>query len=172
MEKKIADFYEQDDTLTFTSCYGANESVFEALLGKDDAVFTDKLNHASIINGIRLCKAKRYLYDNNSLDDLEKQLKSAKDSKYKLIATDGVFSMDGTMAHLKGICDLADQYGAIVYVDECHGTGVVGERGRGAVEYHGVLDRVDMISSTLGKALGGINGGFITGKKDYIDYLR
>ena len=174
LERELSQFYEQEDTILFPSCFDANEAVFEALLTDQDAIISDKLNHASIINGIRLSKAHRFLYENNDMADLEVKLKEAeeKNSRFKIIVTDGVFSMDGTVAKLGRICELAEQYGALVFVDECHGTGVLGARGRGAVEVENVLDKVDFISSTLGKALGGATGGFITGKGEIVEWLR
>lgn len=174
LERELSQFYEQEDTILFPSCFDANEAVFEALLTDQDAIISDKLNHASIINGIRLSKAHRFLYENNDMADLEVKLKEAeeKNSRFKIIVTDGVFSMDGTVAKLGRICELAEQYGAMVFVDECHGTGVLGARGRGAVEVENVLDKVDFISSTLGKALGGATGGFITGKGEIVEWLR
>lgn len=174
LERELSQFYEQEDTILFPSCFDANEAVFEALLTDQDAIISDKLNHASIINGIRLSKAHRFLYENNDMADLEVKLKEAeeKNSRFKIIVTDGVFSMDGTVAKLGRICELAEQYGAMVFVDECHGTGVLGARGRGAVEVENVLDKIDFISSTLGKALGGATGGFITGKGEIVEWLR
>lgn len=174
LERELSQFYEQEDTILFPSCFDANEAVFEALLTDQDAIISDKLNHASIINGIRLSKAHRFLYENNDMVDLEVKLKEAeeKNSRFKIIVTDGVFSMDGTVAKLGRICELAEQYGAMVFVDECHGTGVLGARGRGAVEVENVLDKIDFISSTLGKALGGATGGFITGKGEIVEWLR
>ncbi len=172
LEKKISEFYEQEDTILFPSCFDANEAVFEALLTKEDAIITDKLNHASIINGTRLSKAERFLYNNNDMEDLEERLKDSQHSRFRIIVTDGVFSMDGKIAKINQITDLAEKYNAIVMVDECHGTGVLGAKGRGSVEVEKSLHKVELISSTLGKALGGANGGFITGKKEIVSILR
>lgn len=172
LEKDISEFYEQEDTILFPSCFDANEAVFEALLGEQDAIVSDKLNHASIINGIRLCKAKRFLYENNDMKDLEAKLEEAKSARFKIIVTDGVFSMDGYVAHINKMCELAEKYEALVMVDECHGTGVLGKLGRGATEVEGALKKIDFISSTLGKALGGATGGFITGRAEIIEWLR
>ena len=174
LEQKIADFYGTDDTLLYAACFDANGGVFEPLLGAEDAIISDSLNHASIIDGVRLCKAARYRYENNNMDDLEKQLIAAneKGSRFKLIVTDGVFSMDGLMAPLDKICDLADKYDAMVMVDDCHATGFIGENGKGTVEEKNVMDRVDIITGTLGKALGGAMGGYTTGKKEVIELLR
>jgi glycine C-acetyltransferase len=172
LEKEISEFYETEDTILFSSCFDANESIFETILDKEDAIISDRLNHASIINGIRLCKAGRFLYEFNNMDDLAQKLKLAKDSRNKMIVTDGVFSMDGEISKISKICDLAEEHNAIVMVDECHGTGVVGKRGRGAVELENCLNRVEVINSTLGKALGGAIGGFSTGKKEIIDVLK
>ncbi len=172
LEKSISTFLGTDDTILYTSCFDANGGLFETLLGPEDAVISDELNHASIIDGVRLCKAKRFRYKNNNMDDLRAQLEAAKDCRIKLIATDGVFSMDGYIANLKGICDLADEYGALVMVDDSHATGFIGAHGRGTAEYCGVQGRVDIITSTLGKALGGASGGFTSGRKEIIDLLR
>lgn len=174
LEQKIADFYGTDDTLLYAACFDANGGVFEPLLGAEDAIISDSLNHASIIDGVRLCKAARYRYENSNMDDLEKQLIAAneKGSRFKLIVTDGVFSMDGLMAPLDKICDLADKYDAMVMVDDCHATGFIGENGKGTVEEKNVMDRVDIITGTLGKALGGAMGGYTTGKKEVIELLR
>ena len=172
LEAKISEFLHKDDTILYTSCFDANGGLFETLLGEQDAVISDELNHASIIDGIRLCKANRFRYKNNNMEDLEAQLIAAKDCRIKLIITDGVFSMDGIIANLKGVCDLADKYDAIVAVDESHATGVIGETGRGSIEYCGVIDRVDIVTGTLGKALGGASGGFTSGRKEIIDILR
>ncbi|MGM9638035.1 MAG: glycine C-acetyltransferase [Butyricicoccaceae bacterium] len=172
LEKSISTFLGTDDTILYTSCFDANGGLFETLLGPEDAVISDELNHASIIDGVRLCKAKRFRYKNNNMDDLRARLEEAKDCRIKLIATDGVFSMDGYIANLKGICDLADEYGALVMVDDSHATGFIGEHGRGTAEYCGVQGRVDIITSTLGKALGGASGGFTSGRKEIIDLLR
>ena len=172
LEKSISTFLGTDDTILYTSCFDANGGLFETLLGPEDAIISDELNHASIIDGVRLCKAKRFRYKNNNMDDLRARLEEAKDCRIKLIATDGVFSMDGYIANLKGICDLADEYGALVMVDDSHATGFIGEHGRGTAEYCGVQGRVDIITSTLGKALGGASGGFTSGRKEIIDLLR
>lgn len=174
LEHKIAEFHHCEDTILYAACFDANAGVFEPLLGAEDAIISDSLNHASIIDGVRLCKAARYRYANNDMADLEKQLKAADEAgaRFKLIVTDGVFSMDGIVADLKGICDLADQYDAMVMVDECHSAGFIGETGRGAAEYCGVLDRVDIITGTLGKALGGAMGGYTTGRKEIVELLR
>lgn len=172
LEKSISTFLGTDDTILYTSCFDANGGLFETLLGPEDAVISDELNHASIIDGVRLCKAKRFRYKNNNMDDLRARLEEAKDCRIKLIATDGVFSMDGYIANLKGICDLADEYGALVMVDDSHATGFIGAHGRGTAEYCGVQGRVDIITSTLGKALGGASGGFTSGRKEIIDLLR
>lgn len=172
LEKKISEFLYTEDTILYSSCYDANGGLFETLLTDEDAVISDELNHASIIDGVRLCKAKRYRYKNNDMADLEEQLKQAMDQRIRLIITDGVFSMDGYIANLKGICDLAEKYDAIVAVDDSHGVGVVGENGRGTHEHCGVIDRVDIITGTLGKALGGASGGYTSGRKEIIDILR
>lgn len=172
LEKTVADFYEQEDTIIYTSCFEANECFFETVFEAEDAIISDKLNHASIINGIRLSRAQRFLYDNNNMEDLENQLIQAQNTRFKVIVTDGVFSMDGEIAKVGQICDLAEKYGAIVFVDECHGTGVLGAKGRGAIEAENAVNRVDVVSSTFGKSMGGGNGGFITGKKEIIDILR
>ncbi|MEE2745189.1 MAG: glycine C-acetyltransferase [Bdellovibrionota bacterium] len=172
LEDKLSSFLEMEDTILYSSCFDANAGLFETLLNEQDAIISDSLNHASIIDGVRLCKAKRFRYENNNLQDLEDQLKKAQDSRFKLIATDGVFSMDGLIANLKGICDLADKYGALVMVDDSHAVGFIGEKGRGTPEYCDVMGRVDIITGTLGKALGGASGGYTSGKKQIIDYLR
>ncbi len=174
LEEKIAVFHEMDDTILYAACFDANGGIFEPLLGPEDAIISDALNHASIIDGVRLCKASRYRYNNNDMADLEKQLQdaSANGARFKLIVTDGVFSMDGVVADMKGICDLADKYDALVMVDECHSAGFIGKTGRGSVEYAGVMDRVDIITGTLGKALGGAMGGYTTGRKEIIELLR
>jgi glycine C-acetyltransferase len=172
LERRISSFLETDDTILYCSCFDANGGLFETLLGPEDAVISDALNHASIIDGIRLCKAKRLRYQHNDMADLENQLKEAKDSRFRLIATDGVFSMDGTIANLQAICDLADRYQALVMVDDCHAVGFMGEKGKGSIEYCNVMGRVDLITGTLGKALGGALGGYTSGKKPLIDWLR
>lgn len=174
LEKKISGFLKTEDTILYSSCFDANGGLFEVLLSEEDAIISDELNHASIIDGVRLCKAKRYRYKNNNMQDLEDQLKKADEdgARIKMIATDGVFSMDGIIANLKGICDLADKYEAMVMVDDSHAVGFVGEHGRGSVEYNGVEGRVDVITGTLGKALGGASGGYTSGRKEIIDLLR
>jgi glycine C-acetyltransferase len=172
LEHALSDFHETDDTILYNSCFDANTGLFETILGPDDAIISDKLNHASIIDGVRLCKADRYVFDHSDMADLERQLHDAQDANVRMICTDGVFSMDGDAAKLDKICDLADEYDALVMVDECHATGFMGEKGRGASEAKGVLDRVDVITSTLGKALGGATGGFTTGRQEIIDLLR
>ncbi|MCT6698746.1 glycine C-acetyltransferase [Rheinheimera sp. 4Y26] len=174
LEAKISEFLGTEDTILYSSCFDANGGLFETILGAEDAVISDALNHASIIDGVRLCKAKRYRYANNDMAELEAQLKQADadGARYKLIATDGVFSMDGVIADLKSICDLADKYNAIVMVDDSHAVGFVGKKGRGTHEYCNVLDRVDIITGTLGKALGGASGGYTSGKKEVIEWLR
>ena len=174
LEASIARFLGTEDTILYSSCFDANGGLFETLLGAEDAVISDELNHASIIDGVRLCKAQRYRYRNNNLEDLEAKLKEADGAKarFKLIATDGVFSMDGTIANLRGICDLADKYGAIVMVDDSHAVGFMGPTGRGSHEHCGVMGRVDVFTGTLGKALGGASGGYTSGRKEIIDLLR
>ena len=174
LEKKISDFLGTEDTILYSSCFDANGGLFETLLTDQDAVISDELNHASIIDGVRLCKAMRFRYKNNDMADLEEKLKEAdaKGARIKLIATDGVFSMDGIICNLKGICDLADQYEALVMVDDSHAVGFVGKHGRGTSEYNGVEGRVDIITGTLGKALGGASGGYTSGRKEIIDLLR
>jgi glycine C-acetyltransferase len=173
LERKISEFLETEDTILYTSCFDANGGLFETILSEEDAIISDELNHASIIDGVRLCRAKRFRYKNNNMEDLEIQLKEAKAvSKNMLIATDGVFSMDGFVANLKGICDLADKYGAIVMVDDSHAVGFMGKHGKGTPEYCNVMGRVDIITGTLGKALGGASGGYTTGRKEIIEMLR
>jgi glycine C-acetyltransferase len=172
LEQKISDFFKTEDTILYAACFDANGGLFEPLLGKDDAIITDALNHASIIDGIRLCKATRYIYKNNDMADLEAKLQETKGARYRVVATDGAFSMDGTVAQLDKICALADKYDALVMVDDCHCTGFMGKTGRGSTEYCGVMGRVDMVTGTLGKALGGASGGFTTGRKEIIDMLR
>jgi glycine C-acetyltransferase len=172
LEKKISTFLGTDDTILYSSCFDANGGLFETLLGAEDAIISDALNHASIIDGIRLCKAQRFRYNNNDMADLEKQLKEAQSSRYRLIATDGIFSMDGCMANLPAICKLADQYDALVMVDDSHAVGFIGEHGRGTPEYHGVADRIDILTGTMGKALGGASGGYTSGRKEIIEWLR
>ena len=174
LEKKISEFLETEDTILYSSCFDANTGLFETILGAEDAIISDSLNHASIIDGVRLCKAKRFRYANNDMADLEKQLIAADEAgaKTKLIATDGVFSMDGVICNLKAVCDLADKYDALVMVDDSHAVGFVGENGKGTPEYCNVLDRVDIITGTLGKALGGASGGYTSGKKEIVEWLR
>ncbi|CAJ1759749.1 glycine C-acetyltransferase [Aeromonas dhakensis] len=174
LEQKLSTFLGTEDTILYSSCFDANGGLFETLFGAEDAIISDALNHASIIDGVRLCKAKRYRYANNDMAELEAQLKQANadGARFKLIATDGVFSMDGVIADLKSICDLADKYDALVMVDDSHAVGFIGENGRGTHEYCGVMERVDIITGTLGKALGGASGGYTSGKKEVIDWLR
>ena len=174
LEQKIADFYTTEDTILYAAAFDANGGVFEPLLSNEDAIISDSLNHASIIDGVRLCKAARYRYNNNDMSSLEAQLIEAnkKNHRFKIIVTDGVFSMDGIVAKLDDICDLADKYDAMVMVDECHATGFIGKTGRGTVELKNVMDRVDIVTGTLGKALGGAMGGYTTGKKEIIEILR
>jgi glycine C-acetyltransferase len=172
LEHKIAKFLGQEDTILYAACFDANGGVFEPLFGEEDAIISDELNHASIIDGVRLCKAQRYRYKNCDMADLEEQLKKAQAQRYRVIVTDGVFSMDGFVAPLDKICDLADKYNALVMVDESHATGFIGKTGRGTVELKNVMHRVDIITGTLGKALGGAMGGFTTGKKEIIEILR
>jgi glycine C-acetyltransferase len=172
LEEKISKFLGMEDTILYSSCFDANGGLFETLLGEEDAVISDALNHASIIDGIRLCKAKRFRYENNNMDDLEAQLKQAQNCRFRLIATDGVFSMDGIIANLKAICDLADRYDAWVMVDDSHAVGFMGENGRGTHEYCEVMGRVDIITGTLGKALGGASGGYTSARKEVVDWLR
>ncbi len=172
LERRIADFVGMEDAILYSSCFDANGGLFETLLGPEDAVISDELNHASIIDGIRLCKAKRLRYHNNDMEDLRLKLEEAKDCRIKLIATDGVFSMDGYIANLKGICDLADEYGALVMVDDSHAVGFMGEHGRGTAEHCGVMGRVDIITGTFGKAMGGASGGYTAAGKEIVDLLR
>ena len=172
LEKKLSSFLGTEDTILYSSCFDANGGLFETLLTAEDAVISDELNHASIIDGVRLCKAQRFRYKNNNMDDLRAKLEEAKDCRIKLIATDGVFSMDGIVADLKSICDLADEYDALVMVDDSHATGFMGATGRGTAEHCGVSGRVDIITGTFGKALGGASGGFTSGRKEIIDLLR
>ena len=172
LEQKIADFLGTEDTILYAAAFDANGGVFEPLLTKDDAIISDALNHASIIDGVRLCKAARYRYANNDMADLEEQLKEASGARFKIIVTDGVFSMDGYVAQLDKICDLADKYDALVMVDECHATGFIGKTGKGTSELKNVIGRVDIITGTLGKALGGAMGGFTSGRKEIIEILR
>lgn len=172
LEKKLSHFLETEDTILYPSCFDANGGLFETLFTGEDAIISDELNHASIIDGIRLSKAQRFRYKNNDLKDLEAKLQEAKNARFKVIATDGVFSMDGIIANLKGICDLADQYNALVMVDDCHAAGFMGKNGKGSIEHCGVLGRVDMITGTLGKALGGASGGYTSGRKEIVEWLR
>ena len=172
LEGKLSQFLGTEDTILYSSCFDANGGLFETLLTAEDAVISDELNHASIIDGIRLCKAARYRYKNNNMEDLRAKLEEAKDARIKLIATDGVFSMDGIVADLKSICDLAEEYDALVMVDDSHSTGFMGAHGRGTAEHCGVMGRVDIITGTFGKALGGASGGFTSGRKEVIDLLR
>ena len=172
LEDKLSDFLGMEDTILYTSCFDANGGLFETLLGPNDAVISDELNHASIIDGVRLCKSKRFRYKNNDMADLATQLEAAKGARRILIVTDGVFSMDGYLANLPAICDLADSHGALVMVDDSHAVGFMGAHGRGTHEHHGVMDRVDIITGTLGKALGGASGGYTSGRREIIDLLR
>ncbi|HEU4788064.1 MAG TPA: glycine C-acetyltransferase, partial [Flavobacterium sp.] len=172
LEKKTAAFLGMEDCILYASAFDANGGIFEPLLSSEDAIISDEFNHASIIDGIRLCKANRFRYKHNDMGDLEEQLKAASSSRRKLIVTDGSFSMDGTIAQLDKICDLADKYGALVMIDECHSTGFIGARGRGVHEYHNVMDRVDIITGTFGKALGGASGGFTAARKEIVELLR
>ena len=172
LEDKLSDFLGMEDTILYTSCFDANGGLFETLLGPNDAVISDELNHASIIDGVRLCKSKRFRYKNNDMADLATQLEAAKGARRILIVTDGVFSMDGYLANLPAICDLADSHGALVMVDDSHAVGFMGAHGRGTHEHHGVMDRVDIITGTLGKALGGASGGYTSGRAEIIEYLR
>lgn len=174
LESKLAGFLGTEDAILYSSCFDANGGLFETLLGPEDAIISDALNHASIIDGVRLCKAQRYRYANNDMQELEARLKEARDkgARHVMIATDGVFSMDGVIANLKGVCDLADRYNALVMVDDSHAVGFVGENGRGTHEYCDVMDRVDIITGTLGKALGGASGGYTAGRKEVIEWLR
>ncbi len=172
LEKKISDFLGMEDTILYAAAFDANGGVFEPLFGQDDAIISDELNHASIIDGVRLCKAARYRYKNSDMADLEEQLKAAQHHQNRIIVTDGVFSMDGYVAKLDQICDLAEKYDAMVMVDDCHATGFIGKTGRGTHEHNGVMGRVDIITGTLGKALGGAMGGFTSGKKEVIEMLR
>lgn len=172
LEAKIAKFYGTEDTILYAAAFDANGGVFEPLFGEEDAIISDELNHASIIDGVRLSKAHRYRYKHSDMADLEEQLKKAQNQRFRIIVTDGVFSMDGDIAKMNEICDLADKYDALVMTDECHSAGFIGKTGRGVPEYHNCMDRVDIITGTLGKALGGAMGGYTTGKKEIIDMLR
>ncbi len=172
LEKKISEFLGTDDTLLYSSCFDANGGLFEPLLGPEDAILSDELNHASVIDGVRLCKAQRFRYRNNDMADLEARLREASAARFKLIATDGVFSMDGYIANLPAICDLAEKYDALVMVDDSHAVGFMGRTGRGTHEYHQVMGRIDILTGTLGKALGGASGGYTSGRKEIIELLR
>ncbi len=172
LEKKVSEFLGTEDTILFAACFDANAGVFEPILDKNSAIISDELNHASIIDGIRLCKAQRYRYKHSNMEDLERCLKESQSAKYRLIVSDGIFSMDGDMARLDGICDLADKYDALVMVDDSHATGYIGKTGRGTPEFYGVTDRIDIITTTFGKALGGASGGCISGKKEIIEMFR
>ncbi len=172
LENALSAFLGKGDTILYSSCWDANGGLFETVLGQEDAIISDELNHASIIDGIRLCKAKRLRYKNNSMSDLEEKLKEAASARFRLIATDGVFSMDGTIADLPGICELADKYDAMIMVDDSHATGFIGKHGRGTHEFHNCMDRVDILTGTLGKALGGGSGGYTAGKPELIQFLR
>jgi glycine C-acetyltransferase len=172
LESKLSDFLGMEDTILYSSCFDANGGLFETLLGPEDAIISDELNHASIIDGVRLCKAKRFRYKNNDMQDLESKLQEAADCRFKMIATDGVFSMDGIIADLPNICELADKYNALLMVDDSHAVGFMGKRGRGTHEHHGVMDRIDIMTGTLGKALGGASGGYTSGRKEVVALLR
>ena len=172
LEERLSEFLGTDDTILYSSCFDANGGLFEALLGEEDAVISDQLNHASIIDGIRLCKAQRHRYANGDMDDLEARLAEAADARYRLIATDGVFSMDGYLARLGAICDLAERHDALVMVDDSHAVGVVGPTGRGTPEQHGVIERIDVLTGTLGKAIGGASGGYVSGRREIVELLR
>ncbi len=172
LENRLSHFLGTDDTILYSSCFDANGGLFETLLGEEDAIISDELNHASIIDGIRLCKAKRFRYKNNDMADLEAKLKESQDCRYRMIATDGVFSMDGIIANLPALCDLADKYDAIVMVDDSHAVGFMGDKGRGTHEFCKVMDRVHILTGTLGKAMGGASGGYTSGKKEIIEWLR
>ncbi|HEY5408503.1 MAG TPA: glycine C-acetyltransferase, partial [Ginsengibacter sp.] len=172
LEKKVAEFLGTEDTILYAACFDANGGVFEPLFGEEDAIISDALNHASIIDGVRLCKAQRYRYEHNNMEDLEIKLIESQHLRSRIIVTDGSFSMDGTIAQLDKICDLAEKHNAIVMIDECHSTGFLGKTGRGSHEYRGVMGRIDIITGTFGKALGGASGGFTTGRKEIIEMLR
>jgi glycine C-acetyltransferase len=172
LERKISEFLGTEDTLLYSSCFDANGGLFETILGPEDAIISDELNHASIIDGVRLCKARRFRYLNNNMADLEEKLREAESAQFRMIATDGVFSMDGTIADLRSICDLAERYNALVMVDDSHAVGFIGKRGRGTHEYHEVMGRIDVMTGTLGKALGGASGGYTSGRKEIIELLR
>ncbi len=172
LEQKLSSFLGTEDTILYTSCFDANGGLFETLLTKEDAIISDELNHASIIDGVRLCKAQRFRYKNNNMQDLEEQLKAAQSARFRLIATDGVFSMDGYIANLPAICDLADKYDALVMVDDSHAVGFMGAHGKGTHEFHDVMERIDILTGTMGKALGGASGGYTSGRKEIIELLR
>ena len=172
LERKIAEFYGTEDTILYAAAFDANGGVFEPLFSEEDAIISDELNHASIIDGVRLCKAQRYRYRHSNMEDLEEQLKKAQAQRFRIIVTDGVFSMDGDLAKMDEICALADKYDALVMTDECHSAGFIGKTGRGVPEHFGVQDKVDIVTGTLGKALGGAMGGYTTGKKEIIEMLR
>jgi len=172
LEQKLSHFLGTEDTILYSSCFDANGGLFETLLGPEDAVISDELNHASVIDGIRLCKAERRRYRNNDMDDLAAKLNEVRNARFKIIATDGVFSMDGYIANLPGVCDLAEKHGALVMVDDSHAVGFIGKNGRGTHEYHNVMSRVDILTGTLGKALGGASGGYTSGRKEIIELLR
>lgn len=172
LEQKLSAFLGTEDTILYTSCFDANGGLFETLLTKEDAIISDELNHASIIDGVRLCKAQRFRYKNNNMQDLEEQLKAASSARFRLIATDGVFSMDGYIANLPAICDLADKYDALVMVDDSHAVGFMGAHGKGTHEFHDVMERIDILTGTMGKALGGASGGYTSGRKEIIELLR
>ena len=172
LERRLSEFLGMDDTLLYSSCFDANGGLFETLLGAEDAILSDELNHASIIDGIRLCRAQRFRYRTNDLADLELKLREAQSARFRMIATDGVFSMEGSVADLRGICDLAEKYHALVMVDDSHGVGVLGPRGRGTHEHHQVMGRVDILTGTLGKALGGASGGYVSARREIIEFLR
>jgi glycine C-acetyltransferase len=172
LEERLSSFLGTDDTILFSSCYDANGGLFEALIGEQDAVISDQLNHASIIDGIRLCKARRLRYANGDMDELEARLKESADARYRLVATDGVFSMDGYLAQLDRICDLAERHNALVMVDDSHAVGVLGPGGRGTHEHHGVIERIDILTGTLGKAIGGASGGYVAGRREIVELLR
>jgi glycine C-acetyltransferase len=172
LEARLSAFLGMEDTILYSSCFDANTGLFETILNKEDAIFSDALNHASIIDGVRLCKAQRFRYGNNDMEDLRKQLESAGDARRKLIVTDGVFSMDGFLADLPSICDLADKYQSLLMVDDSHAVGFMGKNGRGTHEHHEVMDRVDLMTGTLGKALGGASGGYVSGRKEIVEFLR
>lgn len=172
LERKLSEFLGTEDTILYSSCFDANGGLFETILGAEDAVISDELNHASIIDGVRLCKAQRFRYRNNDMADLDAKLQEARSARFRLIATDGVFSMDGTIANLPAICELADRYDALVMVDDSHAVGILGPRGRGSHDHHGVLGRIDLLTGTLGKALGGASGGYTSGRREIVELLR